>query len=399
MSGRKIPIDPDTGRSLIPPRSRSRSRRRSRPHAPSTTAGGGSVLPAPYPHFADRPTGRGRRDPGLRALPGHRLARAGRGRRAARLLRHPGRRARRSAATPEEAGAARGGARRARRPQGDRPRHRAQDRRGRGPPGHPGGGGGHRRSDGDAGPDPGPRPARCDGFLVQEMVEGASRCWSASPTTRSSGRSWRAARAGRPRSCLKDVAVRVAPITDLDAREMVRSLEDVPAPRRVPRRAQGRRRRARGGHPSGQRARLRSRRDPRDGLQPGPGGGDASRRRRLPYPGRGTRDVRRLRSRRLRGPAEVGLFSPVSDRPSPAGRCIEGGSAMAQLGGLQDRAPDAGSTSRPVRARGHARGESVRTSPRSSTCTATRAGSTSSPGKGTPSCDDPIVLRARDANR
>ena len=154
------------------------------------------------------------------------------------------------AGTPEEAGEAAAVIGRAGRPEGAGAGHRAQDRARRRPD----------RPDRVPAPVrrrptrwPGPsrlRGSATTGSSCRRWSSLASRCSWAWRTIRRSDRWSRASAGGTQVELLRDVAVRVTPITDLDATEMVRSLRDLPAARGLPRRAEGRRRRPRGRDPS-----------------------------------------------------------------------------------------------------------------------------------------------------
>ena len=148
------------------------------------------------------------------------------------------------------------------------------------------------------------------GFSVQEMAEGMEVLVGVTHDD-VFGPIVACGAGGTIAELLKDVAVRVAPVTDTAAREMVRSLKTFPL-------LEGYRGAPRADVPSLEEVILRvsalrfgPRSDPGDGLQSGDGGGDPRSRRRFPREGLGAlASEARLLPISTVGPARRGPFDP-----------------------------------------------------------------------------------------
>ena len=75
-----------------------------------------------------------------------------------------------------------------------------------------------------------------EGLVVQPMAPTGVELIVGVVNDRSFGPVLACGAGGTTAELIKDVAVRITPVTDLDAHEMLRSLQDVPAARRLPRR-------------------------------------------------------------------------------------------------------------------------------------------------------------------
>ena len=152
-----------------------------------------------------------------------------------------------------------------------------------------------------------------EGFLVQEEIEGGVEMLVGVAVDPHFGPVVACGAGGVEAELLNDVAVRVSPLTDLDAREMIRSLATYPrldgyrgAPKAdVPG--------SRGAGPAGQRDGRNAPGDRRDGLQPGDGAAERRRGRRRS----GQARAGSTRTRALTGWAAV---PDVRGHRSPSGR-------------------------------------------------------------------------------
>ncbi len=97
------------------------------------------------------------------------------------------------------------------------------------------------------------RDTRADAFLVQRMVPPGVEMLVGVVHDPLFGPVVACGAGGTAVELLKDVSVRITPLTDRDATDMIALAPDVPAPRRLPWRAEGGRPRPRGHPPAGRR--------------------------------------------------------------------------------------------------------------------------------------------------